>query len=149
MGRSYHLFLGVSGKVSEKKYYLKRCRKDELKFSWMNAMCLVLSMVTRWGRVSRRRVVFLKSLQNQNSSYSRIILTKDGGYFLLSANMAPPCGHSINSWAFPWLSLFETVISWRILTFGADLTLIQINVTPYYCFNVILFQSYIIQGHIK
>lgn len=149
MGRSYHLFLGVSGKVSEKKYYLKRCRKDELKFSWMNAMCLVLSMVTRWGRVSRRRVVFLKSLQIQNSSNSRIILTKDGGYFLLSANMAPPCGHSINSWAFPWLSLFETVISWRILTFGADLTLIQINVTPYYCFNVILFQSYIIQGHIK
>lgn len=150
MGRSYHLFLGVSGKVSEKKYYLKRCRKDELKFSWMNAMCLVLSMVTRWGRVSRRRVVFLKSLQIQNSSNSRIILTKDGGYFLLSANMAPPCGHSINQVGRSLGSAcFETVISWRILTFGADLTLIQINVTPYYCFNVILFQSYIIQGHIK
>ena len=52
-----------------------------------------------------------KSLQIQNSSNARIILTKDGGYFLLSANMAPPCGHSIKSLAFPWLSLLRTVIS--------------------------------------
>lgn len=51
--------------------------------------------------------MFLKSLQIQSACNSRIILTKDGGYFLLSANMAPPCGHSINSLALPWLSLLR------------------------------------------
>jgi hypothetical protein len=45
------------------------------------------------------RDAFLKTSHNSrlNNIVVHTILTKDGGYFCLSAKVAPPCGNSVNT----------------------------------------------------